>query len=300
MTSSNKNALAYVWLILSQCMIAVNIVFTKQLLAYLHPYTILFFRFGIAFVVLFLVQLVLKPRAFAMIKTQTWQNWMAMFWQAICAGVLFNTFMLLGLHHTSASMAGMICSALPAIVVILAVIFLRVTLTRSMIVCVILAVIGLVIMNAPHTKTQHIQWFGDAMVLLSLVPEGLYYILTKRFPIKMPILLLSAILNVINVPLLALLALGHHDALSFTMPAHVWWLLSIVGLSSAGFYVFWFMGCAKVHGAAVGLSTAIMPMATIWLAVVMLGEHVHLWQVVGMCIILAAIVVHAVSKNSQA
>ena len=51
----SKNSFAFVWLVLSQCMVAINIVATKALVPYLHPYVILLFRFSIA--TLFLVVL---------------------------------------------------------------------------------------------------------------------------------------------------------------------------------------------------------------------------------------------------
>ena len=299
MPSPKKISFAFGWLLLSQCMIAVNIVFTKQLLSILPPYIILFFRFSIAFLILSLLQIIIKPKAYQSLKIQTWKNWLAMIMQAVCAGVLFNIFMLLGLQGTTASMTGMIFSALPAVVVIFAVIFLRVKITWPMLICVGLAVVGLLIMNASPIKISHHQWFGDFMVFLSLIPEALYYILTKRFPIKMPIIVLSAVLNAINVPLIFLLAIGNHESFTMAMPLHVWLLLTTIGLSSAGFYVFWFLGCAQVHGVAVGLSTAFMPIATVILAYLCLGETIHHWQMLGMSVILLSIVVHAVFHGQK-
>ena len=288
-----KISFAFGWLLLSQCMIAINIVFTKQLLSALPPYIILFFRFAIACLLLSLLQIIIKPKALGFLKTQTWKNWLVILMQAICAGVLFNIFMLLGLQNTTASMAGMIFSALPAVVVIFAVILLRVKMTWPMLLCVGLAMMGLMIMNMSHLKISHHQWLGDVMVFLSLMPEALYYVLTKRFPIKMPIIVLSAVLNAINIPFIFLLALGNHESLTFMMPLHTWLLLMMIGLSSAGFYVFWFLGCAKVNGVSIGLSTAFMPIATIILAYLWLGETVHLWQMIGMSVIVLSIVVHA-------
>jgi len=299
MASSKTNMIAFLWLVLSQCMIAVNIVYTKKLLPVMQPYSILFFRFLIGFIVLIMIQLLIKPKAIAIIKKQTKPDWLAIFLQAITAGALFNVFMIIGLHHTTASMAGMIGSALPAIVVLLSIIVLRVKITWSMIVCVTLAVLGLIVMHVSGDKAGPFQWFGNVMILLSLVADGLYYILTKRLPVKMPIFLLSAILNMINIPLMLLLALGHHDFITFNMPLHQWCYLFMVGLSVAGFYVFWFLGCGRVHGIAVGLSTAVMPVATIWLAFVLLGEQVHIWQILGMCIVLCSIVVNAAFQKKS-
>lgn len=297
MVAAKNNKFAIVWLILSQCSIAINIVYMKQLLSVMHLYTILFFRFTIGFSLLAIIQLIKKSAAFASLKQQSFKDWLVILMQALCAGFFFNVLMLIGLHHTSASMAGMIGSALPAIVVILSIIFLRMQVTWSMLVCVALAVLGLIIMNMPSTKTGTMQWFGDSMILLSMIPEGFYYILTKRFKIKMPILLLSAMLNVLNVPLMFLLVIGHHHTITFTMPLHQWYLLFMVGASVAACYVFWFLGCERVHGVAVGLSTTAMPIATIWFAFLILGETVHLWQIIGMCVVLTSVAINALYQK---
>ena len=162
--------------------------------------------------------------------------------------------------------------------------------------CVLLALLGLIVMNMPQTKSGSMQWFGDGMVLLSLLPEGLYYILAKRYTIKMPLFFLAALLNVINLPILLIMVWLKHDALTLQMSAYVWVLLCVAGLSSA-LYIFWSLGCKKVHGIAVGLSTAVMPIATIIVAYVFLHEVVHFWQYIGMIVVILSIIVHALAQR---
>ena len=57
--------------------------------------------------------------------------------------------------------------------------------------------------------------------------------------------------------------------------------------------IFWFMGCEKVDGMLVSLSTAVMPVATVILAWIILNEHLTLLQFSGMFLVIASIVIYA-------
>nr|WP_284700064.1 EamA family transporter [Coxiella burnetii] len=86
------------------------------------------------------------------------------------------------------------------------------------------------------------QIYGDILILASLIPEATYYILSKLRPNKLPVFLVSALMNGINVlPFLLFLFLRHQSLLMQIAPEQ-YILLFIVGISSALFYVFWFSG----------------------------------------------------------
>ena len=72
-----------------------------------------------------------------------------------------------------------------------------------------------------------------------------------------------------------------------------WFILTILGLSSGLFYVFWNFGCQHVDGVMASLSTAIMPLATVTIAWVVLGEQLSIGQSVGMGMIILSIGVYA-------
>jgi drug/metabolite transporter (DMT)-like permease len=202
--------------------------------------------------------------------------------------------MLVGLKFTSASVAGIITSALPAIVAILSIIFLKERLTLFTGLCILFAVLGLIIINAHsfHIGTSnHI--FGDIIILISLLPEAIYYILAKLHKNKLPVFLISSLMNGINIPIFLLVAwLGHYTLIT-TLTIQQVLLLFTIGAGSALFYVFWFMGCKKVHGAAAGLTTAFMPIATLIIAWTFLGEKISFLQLIGMMLVILSITFNA-------
>lgn len=75
--------------------------------------------------------------------------------------------------------------------------------------------------------------------------------------------------------------------------ASTWLILIFLGLSSGLFYVFWYFGARRVDGTMASLSTAIMPVATVMLAWLILGEQLSYLQGLGMGLVILSIAVYA-------
>ncbi|UYK69914.1 DMT family transporter [Coxiella burnetii] len=273
MEFSKKSWQGYSLLLLAQLMVGVGIVGCKSLLQTIPAVIILAIRFTIGSTFLLLVHLAVSDQKFRPLKQLTRLDWGFIISQALCAGAFFNILLLLGLKYTNANVAGIITSALPAIVVIFSIIFLKERVTISTLLCVGFAVIGLIIIKFHSLQFgSRYQIYGDILILASLIPEATYYILSKLRPNKLPVFLVSALMNGINVlPFLLFLFLRHQSLLMQIAPEQ-YILLFIVGISSALFYVFWFSGCNHVSSSSAGLITAFMPIATLIIAYLFLGE----------------------------
>lgn len=292
---------SYMLLLLAQLMVGVCIVGAKALLVSMPSIAILTIRFTIAFLLLLGFHFIFSEKKLRVLKELSRRDWIYILAQAICAGALFNILLLFGLTHTSASVAGIITSALPAIVAIFSVIFLRERLTIFTILCIVFALVGLIIINAHNFHIGdggHL--FGDLIILISLIPEAAYYVLSKIYKNKLPVFLISALMNGINVPIFFLLSYFGHYSLSMNITWHQALLLMTVGSGSALFYVFWFMGCKKVHGTSAGLSTAFMPIATLIIAWMFLGETISIAQMLGMFLVILSIFFNASVNTGRA
>ncbi len=286
-----------VFLILAQTMVGINIVISKSLLASMPVLVILAIRFALATFILLPLHWV-TPAKQQSIKSHILminrKDWIFLISQALCAGVLFNCLMLVGLNSTDANVAGIITSALPAIIAIMSWLILGEKISAQKAFCVVFATAGLIviaydklsIVGASHS------FFGDSIVLLSLLPEAVYYILCKLYSNRLPLFLTTALLNGINA-LLLLPAL-------FLMPWEPsqitplsWLILFIISLSSGLFYVFWFLGAQRVDGVMASLSTAVMPIATVILAWIILGEQLTKMEFTGMALVISSIVLYA-------
>jgi len=159
--------------------------------------------------------------------------------------------------------------------------------------CVFFATLGLVIIG--YGKLKGVGYshsvLGDFIVILSLLPEAAYYVLCKFYLNKLPIFLGSALLNGINAILL-LPALFIVNWIPGEISLENWLILFVIALSSGLFYVFWFMGSKRVDGIMSSLSTAIMPVATVILAWIILGEQLNLLEFLGMGFVILSIVIY--------
>lgn len=293
-----RSLIHYLLLALAQCMVAVNIVGSKYLITASIPILFLITaRFTIATCILMGLHFLWGAKAPLKVhlKTLEKQSWKLIFAQAISAGVLFNVLMLWGLKYTNANIAGIITSALPAIVVVMAWLLLDEKISMKKLWCVVLATLGLVVISAADFKSGRVQGpiWGSFIVILALIPEAAYYVLTKIKPIQFPVFLLSALMNGINAVILIPLMLIeiHWNTLHFTEFQLM--ILGFVGLSSGLFYVFWFLGSKEVETSTASLLTAVMPVATLIIAWLTLGEKITLVQFGGMVLVALSIIVCA-------
>lgn len=284
------------FLSLAQIMVGMNIVVSKLLLTSIPVLVLLEMRFLLAALVLLVLHGItsfsskntLKPLA-ALRK----KDWFFIYAQALSAGFLFNSLMLTGLNYTDANVAGIITSALPAIIALLSWFILHEKISAQKALCVIFATIGLLIIayDKLNVISDSHSFFGDSLVFLALLPEATYYILCKFYTNKLPIFLTSALLNGINaILLLPALFIAHWSPVTIEISS--WFILLITGLSSGLFYVFWFIGAQKVDSIMASLSTAIMPIATVLLAWLILGERLTLPELAGMGLVLVSIILY--------
>ena len=286
------------FLILAQIMVGINIVFSKYVLSTIPILVILAIRFTLATVILLFLHYLTPAKQvsiysyFARLQRR---DWIFIIAQGLSAGILFNFLMLWGLNYTGANVAGIITSALPAIIAGMSWLLLGEKISGKKIICILFATLGLVVIACDKLAGVAVShsFIGDALVLLSLLPEATYYILCKMHSNSLPVFLISAFLNGINAVLLLIILLfsswGH-----LTIHLFDWIILIILGLSSGLFYVFWYFGYQKVDGVMASLSTAIMPVATVIIAWILLGEQLTLWQAVGMGMVIFSIAVYAI------
>ncbi len=285
------------FLILAQIMVGVNIVFSKYLLSSIPVLLLLALRFTLAALILlplhWLTPAKRKPVRYYFSQLKQ-KDWVFIGAQALSAGVLFNFLMLWGLNYTDANVAGIITSALPAIIAMMSWIILGEKISGKKAICVGFATLGLIVIAYDRLGGSHVShsFWGDVLVLIALLPEATYYILSKMHANSLPVFLISSLLNAINAILLLLsLSFSTWNGLSTSLLD--WLILIILGLSSGLFYVFWNFGCQKVDGVMASLSTAVMPLATVLIAWMLLGERLTLGQAIGMGMVIFSIAVYA-------
>lgn len=285
------------FLILAQMLTAVSIVSAKYLLADIPLSLLIVTRFLLAGGMLFVLHRLSSERK---TKLRTYAKGLAgkdivfIVGQALCGGVLFNFFMFLGLQYTDANIAGIITSALPAMITVMAWLILKERISRKKSMCIGFATLGLLVISIDkaHGQSVHASLLGNLFVFLALLPEAFYYILCQLHPTKLPPFLASSIINILNglICLISAWIVGiPHVHLTTTS----WCIVFITALASGLFYTFWFLGSRTVDGVLSSLITAVMPISTVLFAWLFLHESLTPLACVGMGLVIFSIVAYA-------
>ena len=284
--------MAYFYLFFAQLMVAINVVGSKYLVGRISVLSVLVYRFAIATFFLLFFHWVRKPKNTISIRDLSSLEWRMIIAQSLCAGVLFNALLLIGLKYTQAVMAGMLISVLPALIALAAIIFLREKLTFITGFCICFAVVGLLILNGRNFQLgQAHQFIGDLIIFCSLLPEVVYYLLSKVYKNRLPLFLLSALMNGLNLLCLLPLFVFLGAQKILVIDAKSLQVVICTGLASAYFYITWYLGSQQIKASRSGIFTAFAPVLTTLLAVVFLGESVLASQFFAMSLIIISVIV---------
>ncbi len=292
-----KSYLPYLYLICAQLMVAINVVGSKVISTHISVLPALFLRFSIATVVSVLLCLAFKADRDCLIslKKIPLTGWIFLTLQGLCAGGLFNAFIFLGLQTVDASLAGMILSVLPAVIALVAVLFLKESLTLRRSLCILLAIGGVMVLHyAPSTKAS--SSFGILLVFFSLMPEAAYYLLIKAYRPPVNIFVKSVLLNVVNVVGLLPFVLYYGCSLFKTLDLLTLEVLLVTGSSATVFFICWYLGAKNMMASRSGIFTTICPLLTVLLSMIFLGERLGSVQAIGMLVIMSSVFVSSLGE----
>ena len=288
--------IAMATLFLAQACVGVNIVVSKGLVDHINPLILLTVRFSIASLFMLLLTYISREKTRFKL-TMDINDWLVLVAEGISAGVMFNFIMLIGLHFTDANSSGLITSLMPAVIICLNVMFFRQQLSRKMLISIVISIFGLLLINYGTVGAgSKNALLGNFLVFVSLIPDSLYYALSKYHPLKLNPMLKVLLLNAINLPVLylSIIFLPHGSWSVITL--HDSLMMSVIGITSALFFILWQKGIKHIDAAYAALSTAFMPLATVILAWVILGEGLGLAKLIGMILVIMSIVNYALKK----
>ncbi len=262
---------------------------TKILLEELGPVEILALRLVIGVPVLGIVVLVRRvPLRFAREDART---------LLLAAAILTSHFLLqlAGLTRTTATNSGWIIAFSPLAVVLLSFVLLGERVGRRAIAGIIIATAGILLLVSRGRLTElgWLQSTGDWLILASAFTWALYTVATRdlvrrRDPLAAAfgILLVAAVLTV-----LLLVAASDGVSVSALSPRGLAALLYLAVAGMALGQWFWQEGVAQLGAARAGLFLYLEPLATVALAVPLLGESFGPIMALGGGLVLAGVYV---------
>ena len=224
--------------------------------------------------------------------------------QALCGVVLYRVCMFLGLRYTTAASAGLVGSAAPAIIALLAFLVLREPLPGRRlggIACVSLGVLAVNLLpflqdaaQAKHALT------GNLLVLAAVVCESVFSAMSKARCRPMPALFRTAIVSF--YAFVCLLPFAVYDASGYDFSAMPFSAVLCIGyygvFVSFLSYVFWFKGVAGVPAGVAGAFTGFVPVSGVFLSWLVLGEPVGETLWIGLGCVLAGIALCCLPKTA--
>lgn len=294
--------MAYIELILAQLCIGINIISGKFLADKLNLCLMLEIRFIIGTSILAIIFLSNKKNYPELIKLRelNFRIKLCLFAQGLCGGFLFNYFLVKGLIYSSATYAGAITSLVPFFVTLFSIIFLKEKLHTILLIALFLSMLGMFLLFY-NDLDNNISYYGIAFFLLAVLPEVLFTVLGRYTSKLLSPLMIALMANIVNmilfIPGCFNLDFGN-ELKAIILNGKIFMTLLIYGISGGAlFFLLWYKGLSKVKASIAGLFTSLMPVFTILLEVIFLGEETTIYHWIGTLVIVCSLML--ISKGEH-
>lgn len=210
---------------------------------------------------------------------------------------LAYTFSLLGLSLTTASMSALLWAAEPILILGLAWLILREHLTGPLLVCSLLAIMGVFLVIGVSASIDNSgSLIGNLLVLAGVFCCALYTVLTRRDAAGLdPVLLVAlqqtaALLWALLIWPLELLSSEMISPTTISLGVWLWAVASGIVYYALAFW-FYIIGLKRIPASLAGLFLNLIPIFAVGGAYVFLGERLAAVQWVGAALILTAVMV---------
>lgn len=274
-------------------------VVSKYVLDFIPPLTLVWFRYVVAFVVLYAILKTIQVKSKTRETIQK-KDWLLLGWIGFIGYFVSIAFQFIGTKLSDAHTGSLITSATPAFMVVFAMFILKEKLTGRKVISVILATIGVIIVIGWDTKAG--DYFLGSMILVgAAITWALLSIYVK---------IASARFTSLTITTYAVMF-----ALVFTTPVMIWELQSnaayydsalvIMGViylglvSTAGAFFLWNKGLELMDAGIGSLFFFFQPLVGSFLGWLILNERLGFNFFVGAILIIAGVVIVTFQKEKQ-
>lgn len=249
--------------------------------------------------------LILLPMTF-LVKKEAWRydlhTHMILLAQALCGVFLYRIVTFVGLEYTTAATSGLITSASPVILAILAFFILKEYLSLTHIIGITFVFLGLLLINLYSYFSVDAglgSMKGNVLILAAVLCESLFSILSKAKCMKISALCRTTIIAV--YAFLLLLPFSIHDAVGYDFSSMdirtILCLLYYGVFVSYLSYVLWFRGIEKVQASNAAVFTSMVPICSIILSAILLKEKILPIHIISLIFIVVGIWISCLQKT---
>lgn len=267
-----------------------NIVLAKGVAELIPPVALAFWRWATAF-------LILLPLTWPYAK-QDWKTalagWKMLGLLSLLGITSFNTLLYMAVHTTTAINGALIQTTMPAVIIIISLIFYGERVSWIQAVGVALCVVGagvVVLKGRWQALIDMALVQGDVLMIVAVILYALYSALLPKRPNMHPMSFLVYTFGIGSVGLLPLYLWEMSAVGAFTFTPHVAASIAYVALfPSILAYFCWNRGVAVIGANRTGLFINLIPVFAAILAIIFLGESLRAFHLAGMGLILLGFV----------
>ncbi len=279
---------AYAALALSTSLVGTYVGLSKLLLTVFPVFLLAWLRFGIAAL---LMGAWLKRGATEPALDRRTRY--LLFLESFIGNFLFSIFLLFGLRHSSAIVAGVILAGIPAAVALLSWIFLKDRISARAGMGILLGVLGIALValsRSDNADSAKVSTLGPVLLLLAVFCEASYVVIGKRLTAQVSARRISALINLWGLVLVTPLGLWQALSFDFTRPGPASWGLLVFYAAAASMVSvwLWMSGLRHVPAAKAGVFMVFLPIATALLGLCM-GERLGAMQAAAYALALAGV-----------
>ncbi len=292
MSVSQKSQLAGAGLALLATIIwSANFIIARAVIHSIPPFSLSFFRWLCA-------AIVILPFSFRKIyeeRTALIQNWKYLFWTALWGITLFNTFIYIGGHYTTATNLALIGStSSPIISIILARIFLKEQIGWLKFFGMLLCITGVLILLSRgewHNLVNFHFGAGDKWILLGAACFAVYNIFTRKKPTAISgISFLTIIFSLGSVLLIPFYIWDVAHAAPVKWSANLVYIILFLGIGSSVIaYLLWNEAIHRLGAGLTAIFGSLLPIFSSIEAAVILNESFTWVHAIGMFVVFGGI-----------
>ncbi len=306
MKSIKRERVAYFSLTLMTLIVGFSFIFVKIALRHASPIDLLAHRFSAAFVGIFLYYLI-RGKGFPRFERKSVPLLLLL---SLFYPILLFLLQTIGLQFTTASEAGIISATAPIFTLILASIFLKERSTIWQLLSVFLSVGGVIFImykNGLGEVTGE-TLKGDFIILLSVFSIAIYLVLARRATRKHAAMDITFFMTVVACVLFNVLAVIKH-AQQNSLPLYfapfqngefLWSILYLGVLSSFLTSFLTNTALAVIPASRASIFNNLSPVITVFAGVIVLGETLRGYHLVGGLMVLLGIIGANVLKREPA
>lgn len=282
---NSQKLLGSILLSLSACIWGGMFVVVKFIVGDVGPLQLVWLRYLVAILALVF---------FSIIKREKWHlNWHDLR-LVILVGIIGNVISIVaqetGTWLSSAQTGAVITSATPTFMVIFARIILKERLTKTKVVSVLMATIGVIMIVGIHLTGSNILWGILSLILAALTWALMSVLITliKSYS-SLQITIMSTVVAIICLTPFVLANSNALVRINFVEPKIILGLLYLGIISTAGAFVMWNKGLTMVKASVSGLFFLLQPIVGTLLGWMLLGEGLTWGFLLGSILILGSV-----------